>query len=374
MARMRPSFRISVTILLVAIVSLELAIRAWERKELEGAVGSLRGYVVLGPASWHIRPHTVVVQPERYGDITYRFNGDGFRTEDYRPEGNVFRVLFLGDSVTFGLSVEAEERFSDRVQAKLAEMAPDRPIESVNLALYAYTPRDYLHALKTVGLPLEPDIIILQLYMNDFEKRSADEQAEAQRRIPLRTRLRMGRGLLVDKSALLRRIRQLWGALEYHLVHDLRRTYFVGTLNAGEPNTKKDLLLSVDSILSLEGTDEVVEIHEIASAHGIPLLVMLTPNEVQVFDEDYDVINDRVAAFCEEQGIAFWDPLELMRASPEKDRLFLDGLHLSQSGHELVATQLISELRKRSLLMLAPPREDDASTDAPLGHREEPTH
>ena len=78
------------------------------------------------------------------------------------------------------------------------------------------------------------------------------------------------------------------------------------------------------------------------------LLVILSPNEIQLFKSDYDIINNRVYNYCNKNNIMFYDPLSDFRHLESKAKLFNDGLHLSEKGHQVLADLLTNLLLNNS--------------------------
>lgn len=72
------------------------------------------------------------------------------------------RVVLLGDSVTFGFDVADAETFAGRLGAMPG-------YEAANLGVQGYGPDQSLLRLETLGLPLRPDIVVLNVCLdNDF--------------------------------------------------------------------------------------------------------------------------------------------------------------------------------------------------------------
>jgi len=320
------------------IVALELSIRILERALLDGDVGSLHHYVVTDGNFFYCQPGAKVVQPERYGNTSYSINSHGFRGKEIEVRSSGRKVLFLGDSIAFGLYVDHKFTYPMLLEEMHNKKFPDRyPIKSVNLAIFAYTPRQELQALERTGLKFRPELIVLQLYMNDFQPRvqSAPSRIEV-----LWQRLFVLKEQLVFRIALLRRGRQALQMLTYNLVHDQRRKHFVNTLNDDEPRRKAEMFRQL-SDKEIEGFSEVEQIHLRSRAASVPLVAMLIPNEVQLTSDKFDIINERVKDFCRRKGIPFVDPLASMRAFDRKLILFCDGSHLSVAGHRFVAEWLL---------------------------------
>jgi len=313
---------------------------------LDGVVGSLHHFVVAEGDFFYVRPRARVVQPERYGNTVYSINSYGFREREIDPLSPGRKVVFLGDSVAFGLYVDHGTTYPVLLEEMHNKQFPERPpIKSINLAVFAYAPRHELEVLKRTGLKFRPELIVLQLYMNDFQPRveSAPSRMEV-----LRQHLFVLKEHVVLRIALLRRGRQAIQMLSYNLFHDLRRKYFVYTLNDTDLRRKADMfrLLTDEDI---NGFNDVEQIHLQSKGANIPLIVMLIPNEVQLLTDKFDIINQRVADFCRRKGIDFVDPLSSMRNSDEKLILFCDGSHLSVAGHRFVAEWLFPLLFEQHL-------------------------
>ncbi len=91
-----------------------------------------------------------------------------------------YRVLMMGDSVVFGVGVEAEDSISFQLENLLnQEAAKDRRYRTINMGVPSYNTEQELIQLRDVGLSLEPDLVLLFFIPNDiepkmwvFEKRS----------------------------------------------------------------------------------------------------------------------------------------------------------------------------------------------------------
>ena len=327
-------------VLAVLLVAGELGVRAVDA--LKGGTGSLYEHIVLGPpgSRFRLRPGTLTV-PERYGDIVYRMNSSGYRDAEPRPGSR--RIVLLGDSVSFGLGVD-----QDAIYPALLERRLGPGWDVANLAIFAYNTADEHAALREDGLKLKPELVVLQFYMNDF---SIPAVGGAKPEPPgLLTRLAALRNRLVYQSALYRRVHQAGTGLTFHLFHDMRRRRFPERLNADEPRHKSAYLAATPDDGAVAAFREIREIHRLTRESGARLLVVLSPDEVQLFDRRYDGINERFRAFCRREGIGLFDPLPALRADADPVRLFNDGVHYSPEGHALLARLLHEELVRRGLV------------------------
>lgn len=100
-----------------------------------------------------------------------RINQLGFRGEDFpRDKGNAFRIVALGESTTFGCTLEPGDRPWPEVLADLIRLRlkTARPVEVINAGVPAYTVVHNVERLVSEILPLQPDVIISYHGYNGF--------------------------------------------------------------------------------------------------------------------------------------------------------------------------------------------------------------
>lgn len=347
--------------LLLAGVVAELGLRAADRLRGLRTVSLYDEIVWTGPPfeglpppdrRFKLRPSQTFTVPERYGDIAYAINAEGYRDRDHDPRQVRPRVLLLGDSVTFGLGVAQEKLYAACLESTL-RAATSTAWDVINLAIFAYHTGLEREALREDGLKYRPRLIVTQFYMNDFSTPGAIEPTA---RPSLGARLKGLRNKLLFSSNLYRRLYQAVFGLAYRLTHDSRRLHHPEKLNRAEPEARVRYLAERPDVNGIPAFRALAEIADLARLNGATFAVLLTPDEVQLFDPSYDVINERIAQFCAANGLALIDVLPRLRAQPEKHRLFLDGVHLTAEGHRVVAEELARELLERGLL----PRAADA--------------
>jgi lysophospholipase L1-like esterase len=110
-------------------------------------------------------------------------NSLGFRDREYslsKPDG-VFRILVLGDSVTFGFCTDTQSLALDdifpkvlerRFDARASNQAPR--VEVINLAVSGYDTVQEAEFLRTKGLELQPDLVVVAYCLNDAWTASAE--------------------------------------------------------------------------------------------------------------------------------------------------------------------------------------------------------
>jgi hypothetical protein len=118
------------------------------------------------------------------GCVTYQLNDLGYRGGPIaRPKASdVFRVVFLGDSFTFGEGTPDARIYPVVFERALTDRrVGGKRVEAVNLGMPGADTGSELTTYRQVARALEPDLVVLQWNTNDFP--SSDMEAEHQRLI-----------------------------------------------------------------------------------------------------------------------------------------------------------------------------------------------
>ncbi len=138
------------------------------------------------------------------------------REYDLAKKANTFRILVLGDSVTFGHGSVYEHTYPFLVEQELRAWRPDIDWQVWNAAVPGYNTSQELAQLLDVGPRFKPDLVVVGVYENDLSGNS-----------PAKTPTRVKR--LTTAAARLARQR-LW-SLEFY-----RRVYYTAAWRFTSPN------------------------------------------------------------------------------------------------------------------------------------------
>ena len=101
-------------------------------------------------------------------DLEFTHSAQGLRQRNVigpePPEGMTRRLLFLGDSFTYGHGVADDEAFVSRVAAALPG------VEVANLGSSGHNTRCQLAVLDHFGAVFEPDLTVVVFFWNDLEE------------------------------------------------------------------------------------------------------------------------------------------------------------------------------------------------------------
>jgi lysophospholipase L1-like esterase len=107
---------------------------------------------------------------KRYGDVLVTYNERGLRDRPILPKAEgEYRILALGDSVTFGAGVPQPEIFTTRLEQLLPGRL-DRPVRVINTGVGGYNTVQEVTYFKREGITLQPDLVLLTYVGNDIEE------------------------------------------------------------------------------------------------------------------------------------------------------------------------------------------------------------
>jgi lysophospholipase L1-like esterase len=136
---------------------------------------------------WRNEPlatRTQHVNPEAYGSTaewTIENNSSGFRGPEIRRDSSAedpYRVLCIGDSVTFGFNADQDDSYPAQLEGFLRARQPGRDIEIINAGVPGWTWLQGVRFLERRGLALEPDLVIIAHGVNDQLMRALVTDAE----------------------------------------------------------------------------------------------------------------------------------------------------------------------------------------------------
>ena len=111
-------------------------------------------------SAWGSRPAT---------EVTYTVNRLGYRGQAVQSPkpADEFRVVVIGDSFVFGSIVDDEETLPRQLEAMLAQRLGAQRVRVVNLGVPGYQIRQVRATLEQRTLELEPDLVLMNLFVND---------------------------------------------------------------------------------------------------------------------------------------------------------------------------------------------------------------
>jgi hypothetical protein len=151
----------------------------------------------------------------RWKKNNVRLNQLGLREREFalkKPE-HLYRIVIIGDSFTFGQGIPEKDRFTNLLERKLSEKRSDYTYEVLNFGRPGADTFDHVVLLREVALRTNPDFVLLQWYVNDFEGHDKSRRPQAIPLLPWGTR----HSRLHQSSALYYLANQQWNLLQEKL-------------------------------------------------------------------------------------------------------------------------------------------------------------
>ena len=267
-----------------------------------------------------------------------------------------FRVLAVGDSVTFGHGVDADDAWPERLERDLAARFPSLRVDVVNTAVPGNSPFQEYFDLER-GLVLEPDAAVIQFVLNDVVEPykvfrrygGSGKDYHGVEDVPYWDWvLSQHSAFYLLSKDVAARIR--FGTLTRDgVVREAVRTETELSWNAGADEPKDPKILDAWRECLGWMQREV----DLCRAHRMAVVLLVTPVEFQLYDPSRTYAQRRLAEFAAANGIPYVDLLTVLRerardASPPDQVLwrtyFLDHDHLTPAGHQLTAAALLPVL------------------------------
>jgi hypothetical protein len=378
-------FRLSVpaAAVFLTLLALEAAVRVYHAAER-------RRETPAGNPTAHEPLHITTGEPYLYGlnprhpEISVQGTRDQAVAVP-KPEG-VFRVLVLGDSVAYGAALPPELTFPNQLEMLLRAKYPTA--EVVNAGVSGYTAYNELQYYLARGREFGADVVIVAFCLNDavnprlhwggapgvrFPTEAIPNPAYDREHILPKISGPGGRARRSppEEGAWRRLLNRskLYRAVAPGVVGLFRRgDEMLAHTAEGWP-----VYLTAEDEISIETlmgdtpewrwlTDIYTRLDAAVRADDARLFVALFPLAYQL-EEGYPFLPQRrLAAFCEQEGVAALD-LTPTFARRGRGRVFMlnnsgyyDVWHLSGEGHRLAAEELLRSLAAQDLLPAQGPR------------------
>lgn len=303
--------------------------------------------------------------------ITLSSLGHRNREFDVRKSAGVRRVLVVGDSVTHGSGVGDEEVYT-RVLEDLLGGA--QKIQVVNAAVAVWAPVQYRKFLEKRGLALEPDLVVIGLFLgNDITR---NDEAWVRNTTAVSSRLvldkRMFDGMPWWKRAWRRVEPRLYSNLhgwrllcDYRLIRSIRPGEFSPMLlemlqDRAFIYQQRSQAGSAAEAAWSHTFEELSRIAALCRRRRTRLLVAILPEETQVnprlwaalgFPKERYSLREpqrRLLEFCRARGISCLDTLPALLGAGEASAFLPDDTHPNALGHKLIAGAIAAWIEKRS--------------------------
>jgi len=283
---------------------------------------------------WRLRPG--------YRGDYIKINSMGLRDKEYslKKGKDVFRILCLGDSSTFGMWVPQSHTYHAMLEDKLYDERGSRGLkyEVINMGVPGYSSLQALNCFRYRGFKYDPDIVVLYIGINDTARRFhlSDKDVMAD-----------------DKPIIYRKISN---SLSMHSsFYRVMRKIILSFID--KDDNKKDAPVNRVSLHDL--LDNISALNALCGKRKIPLILVLPPiceNKGPVRDlmraRNIYLYREKIKEFCQDKEM----PLMLLEGMLGKDSesfspsFFVDPVHPNRKGHAVIMRELYEYLTDNKLV------------------------
>ena len=292
---------------------------------------------VPNPWLWTSNPNSDFAFVSKEFTTAGKINSEGFFGKGFAEQKSdqAFRILFLGDSFTFGIGSSAGNGFVENLAKHFESQKGPVKIEVMNAGSPGSDPVFYMQILKRKMLKYKPDLVVMLMNESDIDDLS-----------------RRGGVERFDESGWLKeRSRPWFASLFRHSM--LVRGIFLGLLgynwelhSPGESYSKREM-----AVTELIKTGE--EFLKTSQAEGFSHLVLFHPYPYQ-FSTGVSKELQRVSAGMTQLGVRNTELTNLMTEQMPRDQ-YLDyywpiDLHYNDKGYLVMANAVLKAMENASLL------------------------
>jgi hypothetical protein len=321
-------------------------------------------------------PHTGFrLKPNSHGhffEIDAITNSRGHRDEEAaipKPR-DLYRILFLGDSVTIGANVEQWEAYPE-VLEDLLRRDSGRPLEVVNTAVGAWSPFQYAQYYEQYGRAFEPDLVMVGFFVSNdtyIERHSIEQTLTAfggwrvSRKGSSSPFIRL-KVFFYEHSNVVRLVLS-GGASAKTGIHKGQRKEITDRY-VDLQRRRIDIHMKYDEHLAAKAArnvEHILRIRQLARQDGAGFAVVLIPDENQINVElqnailepedfaayDFAMPQSMLKDMFAESEVMVIDLLPSFLNAP--GRLYMNDTHLRPEGNELAARMIRDHLREQGLL------------------------
>lgn len=289
-------------------------------------------------------------------------NSQGFKDAEYtvmkKPETK--RIVALGDSFAYGV-VPIKDNFLTLLEEMLQAGGPaEVKTEIVNMGIPGIGPRDYLSLFVNEGMGLDPDAVFCFLYIgNDLEEAlEGEKEWYNSSRVSILARFLMNLravnpGRLINRTPIYDDAGETYSRAHYLSMMQSRLIFF--------DRSHRALLTCIHATIQ-----PLEKIGKLCEAKGIPFVVVLIPDELQVDSRlqrevlagepqegrgrfDFSLPNRILMDQLGQKRIAAIDLLSVFRQVGGQLQLYKpNDTHWNLAGNRLAANQLFLFLQRNS--------------------------
>jgi len=295
-------------------------------------------------------------------DYIVKTNSLGFNSPEIDLDTkavNERRILIIGDAFSMPEAMEYQYSYPALLEKKLRTKYPELEINIINAGVTGYGPNEEYAQLNKYINTIEPDIVINQLFINEFDEINYSAKYR-----------REGIGFKKEKSLRIKYFDHK--QLPAHVTSYLKNTF----QNNDKYNYYKSLMylyekesqLYSDSVI-IKMNDYIVNMEKLCAENKSDYYVLTVPGQIEVsapkhiayFPYSIDIsdtskydLNLPIRNFnilCMKNGINIIETKSFLKNYPIQPLYYKESWHWNRNGHEAIANYIASYLIKSDILI-----------------------
>lgn len=313
------------------------------------AAPAVRGYVKDPSIGYKPRPNSVYSGRSASGEFNcqHAHNHLGFRDVEHsetKPP-DVFRILGLGDSFTYGVGAPFEQTYLFQLEERLNARTGVHPkVEIIKEGIPKFFPHAERLTLEHYGLRFSPDLVLVGFLPNDIS-----DTAQGLDSVEITKD-----GIMVTQKAASLGTMGRWLFMHSHAARIVLRRYVAWLMQRRYPIFREDIY-KADGRHEADwrkAEEELARIAELCSRSGATFVLLYIPQSIPPFDDAAAAYPPaRLANWARANGAYFIDTLPAFRSAEGSDRLHWprDG-HCTPAGYGVIAETVCEELLRHGLV------------------------
>ena len=282
--------------------------------------------------------------------VPVRVNALGLRGREVPllPEAGVHRVLALGDSATFGEGLAEEDAFPVQLERELNARSSQR-WEVLNAGVQGYNTEGELGFLRTRGLAMRPEAVVVGFNLNDFDYCPVIGPLgvltyDREQRVSQWSPANLSEFYLVLRWLVITRGRFIGPQLGGEAALGVKPGQRFGDFDRAVSTIRKRYYANPTDGRWQVMVDSMHGLGEVARTRGLPLVVAIMPDGDQLETPDPSLLpQQKVLAICAEAKLDCLDLYPAFVAAGSVD-LHLDIMHPNAAGQRVIAHALADRL------------------------------
>jgi lysophospholipase L1-like esterase len=221
--------------------------------------------------------------------VTVKINSYGFRDYDnisIKKPSNTFRIIVLGDSISFGHALELNETYAKVLENMLNEKKGNKKYEVLNLAVPGYNMVQKVEFFIRTGLQFDPDLIILQYCGDDIINKTEKDEFYKKYLLNISELVKVNKSILIGLEEKI--IKAYLTSLEKKPFHEVWKNVEIPLKELAKITTSKKIKVIIFIYPFPSGHES--ELRKIASTYGWNLLEY---KELTNYDPSLLILNEK---------------------------------------------------------------------------------